>query len=79
MTKGGEQSKFSLPSMPKGEFVGIVVIGVVVINGKHYYWQRLGGYLVDGSGYVGFKIQLLRPYTFRDTACTREGFGIILN
>jgi hypothetical protein len=46
MTKGGEQSKekekgkFSLPSMPKGEFVvGIVVIGVFVINGKHYYWQ----------------------------------------
>jgi hypothetical protein len=33
--------------------------------------ERLGGYLEDGSRYVGFKIQLLRPYTFGDTACTR--------
>jgi hypothetical protein len=24
--------------------------------------ERLGGYLEDGSRYVGFKIQLLRPY-----------------
>jgi hypothetical protein len=33
--------------------------------------EPLGGYLEDGSRYVGFKIQLLRPYTFGDTACTR--------
>jgi hypothetical protein len=33
--------------------------------------EWLGGYLVDGSRYVGFKIQLLRPYTFEDTSCTR--------
>jgi len=33
--------------------------------------EHLGGYLVDGSRYVGFKIQLLRPYNFRDTSCTR--------
>jgi hypothetical protein len=33
--------------------------------------ERLGGYLGDGARYVGFKIQLLRPYTFGDTACTR--------
>jgi hypothetical protein len=32
--------------------------------------ERLGGYLEDGSRYVGFKIQLLRPYTFGDTAYT---------
>jgi hypothetical protein len=31
----------------------------------------LGGYLEDGSRYVGFKIQLLRPYTFGDKAYTR--------
>jgi hypothetical protein len=29
--------------------------------------ERLGGYLVDGSRYVGLKIHLLRPYTFGDT------------
>jgi hypothetical protein len=28
-------------------------------------WLR--GYLENGSRYVGLKIQLLRPYTFRDT------------
>ena len=33
--------------------------------------ERLGGYLVDGSRYVGLKIQLLRPYTFGDTTCAR--------
>jgi hypothetical protein len=33
--------------------------------------EQLGGYLVDGSSYVGLKFHLLRPYTFRDTACTR--------
>jgi hypothetical protein len=33
--------------------------------------KQLGGYLVDGSMYVGFKIPLLRPYTFRDKSCTR--------
>jgi hypothetical protein len=33
--------------------------------------KRLGGYLVDGSRYVGLKFQLLRPYTFGDTACAR--------
>jgi hypothetical protein len=33
--------------------------------------EPLGGYLADGSRYVGFKIQLLKPYTFRDTAITR--------
>jgi hypothetical protein len=33
--------------------------------------ECIGGYLVDGSRYVGLKIHLLRPYTFRDTACTR--------
>ena len=27
--------------------------------------EPLGGYLEDRSGYVGFQIQLLRPYTFR--------------
>ena len=33
--------------------------------------EPLGGYLLDITRYVGFKIQLLRPYTFGDTACTR--------
>jgi hypothetical protein len=33
--------------------------------------EPLGGYLVDGSRYVGFKFQLLRPYTFGDIACVR--------
>ena len=33
--------------------------------------ERLGEYLIDGSRYVGLKIQLLRPYTFGDTDCTR--------
>jgi hypothetical protein len=33
--------------------------------------EWLGGYLVDGSRYVEFKIQLLRPYTFGDTTYTR--------
>jgi hypothetical protein len=28
--------------------------------------EILGGYLVDGSRYVGLKINLLRPYTFGD-------------
>jgi hypothetical protein len=40
--------------------------------------ERLGGYLEDISRYFGLKIQLLRPYTFGDTACTRSGSGIIL-
>jgi hypothetical protein len=40
--------------------------------------EWLGGYLEDRSRYVGLKIQLLRPYTFGDTACTRSGSGIIL-
>jgi hypothetical protein len=33
--------------------------------------EWIGGYLVYGSRYVGFKIQVLRPYTFGDTAYTR--------
>jgi hypothetical protein len=33
--------------------------------------EQFGGYLVGGSRYVGFNIQLLRPYTFIDIACTR--------
>ena len=33
--------------------------------------EPLGGFLEDRSRYVGFKIQLLRPYTFGDTTCTR--------
>jgi hypothetical protein len=41
--------------------------------------EKLRGYLVDRSRYVGFKIQLLRPYTFGYTAYTRYGSGIILN
>jgi hypothetical protein len=32
--------------------------------------EWLGGYFVDGSRYVGFKIQLLRPYNFHDIAFT---------
>jgi hypothetical protein len=36
--------------------------------------ERLGGYLVDGSRYVGFKIQLLRPYTFRRYILYKIGF-----
>jgi hypothetical protein len=36
--------------------------------------ERLGGYLVDGSRYVGFKIQLLRPYTFGDISLYKIGF-----
>jgi hypothetical protein len=38
---------------------------------RHLDEVKPGGYLVDGSRYVGFKIQLLRPYTFGDTTCTR--------
>jgi hypothetical protein len=33
--------------------------------------EGLGGYLVDRSRYVGLKFQLLRPYTFEDTAYAR--------
>ena len=33
--------------------------------------EWLGGYLVDGSRYIGLKFHLLRPYTFGDTTCTR--------
>ena len=33
--------------------------------------NQLGGYLVDGSRYVGFKFHLLRPYNFKDISCTR--------
>jgi hypothetical protein len=33
--------------------------------------EWLGGYLVDGSRYVGLKFQLLRPYNFGDTTCAR--------
>jgi hypothetical protein len=33
--------------------------------------ERLGGYLEDGSRYVGLKIQFLRPYTFGDIDFTR--------
>ena len=33
--------------------------------------KQVGGYLLDKSRYVGFKIQLLRPYTFGDTSYTR--------
>jgi hypothetical protein len=40
--------------------------------------EQLGGYLSDGSRYVGFQIYLLMPYTFVDIACTRYGSGIIL-
>jgi hypothetical protein len=36
--------------------------------------ERLGGYLVDGSRYIGFKIQLLRPYTFRRYSLYKIGF-----
>jgi hypothetical protein len=36
--------------------------------------EWLGGYLVDGSRYVGLKFQLLRPYNFRDTTCYKIGF-----
>jgi hypothetical protein len=33
--------------------------------------EPLGGYLVYGSRYVGFKFQLLRPYNFIYIACVR--------
>jgi hypothetical protein len=33
--------------------------------------ERLKGFLEDGSRYVVFKIQLLRPYNFGYTASTR--------
>jgi hypothetical protein len=33
--------------------------------------EWLGGYLLDGSRYVGLKFQLLRPYNFGDTTCAR--------
>ena len=33
--------------------------------------EWIGVHLVDGLRYVGFKIHLLRPYTFGDTAYTR--------
>jgi hypothetical protein len=39
----------------------------------------LGGYLKNGSRYVGLKFSLLRPYTFYDTTYARQGSGIILN
>jgi hypothetical protein len=29
--------------------------------------EQLGGYLVDGSRYIGLKLQLVRPYNFIDT------------
>jgi hypothetical protein len=33
--------------------------------------ERLGGYLVYGSRYIGLNIHLLRPYTFGDTTFVR--------
>jgi hypothetical protein len=33
--------------------------------------EHIGGYLVDGSSYVGLKFQLLRHYTFKDTYFVR--------
>jgi hypothetical protein len=36
--------------------------------------EQLGGYLVDGSRYVGLKFQLLRPYTFRRYNLCKIGF-----
>ena len=33
--------------------------------------ERLKGFLEDGSRYVVLKIQLLRPYNFGDTTCTK--------
>jgi hypothetical protein len=46
-------------------------IFAITIFSTMFQKERLGGYLVDGSRYVGLKFHLLRPYNFGDTACER--------
>jgi hypothetical protein len=41
------------------------------IFSKTFQKEPFGGYLVDGSSYVGLKFQLLRPYTLGYTSCVR--------
>jgi hypothetical protein len=41
--------------------------------------EILGGYLEEGSRYLGLKFKLLRLYTFGDIPCEISGSEIILN